>query len=59
MQNILKRENLSLGLENLDKNHIEFLELLANIKNAKKEDFSKLFEEMIAHTKAHFDYEEK
>lgn len=49
---------LSLGLEDMDKKHREFLELLEKLQQAKGASFLQLFEQMIEHTKEHFAYEE-
>lgn len=52
-------DNLHLNIEVMDKTHDEFLELLSQIKTCSKSEFMPLFEEMIAHTKEHFAYEEE
>lgn len=52
-------DELCLNLDMMDEKHTEFLELLAKIQKAPKEQFLPLFEELIQHTKEHFEFEEK
>lgn len=51
-------DNLQLNLEPMDKNHNEYLELLASIKSCSDDEFMSLFALMIEHTKEHFKFEE-
>jgi hemerythrin-like metal-binding protein len=50
--------DLALNIQALDTKHDEFLVLLKELQNASKDRFLPLFEELIAHTQEHFDYEE-
>ncbi len=52
-------EELHLNITAMDKKHDEFLEILSKIQSCEKEKFLPLFQEMIEHTKEHFDYEEE
>jgi hemerythrin-like metal-binding protein len=52
-------DDLHLNVSAMDEKHDEFLEILARIQSCEKGDFMALFEVMIAHTKAHFAFEEE
>jgi len=51
-------DNLQLNIDSMDKKHNEFLDIISKLKSCKDDEFMKLFEEMIEHTKEHFAYEE-
>ncbi|MDO8454066.1 MAG: hemerythrin family protein [Sulfurimonas sp.] len=52
-------DNLHLNIESMDEKHDEFLALLSSIQSCPPSEFMPLFEEMIAHTKEHFAFEEE
>lgn len=52
------QDNLQLNIPAMDTMHNEFLDLLQTIKSCEENTFLSLFEEMIAHTKEHFSFEE-
>jgi hemerythrin-like metal-binding protein len=51
--------NLDLDIKIMDTMHHEFLTLLTEIKECKSSDFLSLFENMLEHTKDHFNVEEE
>ncbi len=52
-------DNLDLNISIMDTMHHEFLALLTEIKECKSSEFLPLFENMIEHTKDHFNVEEE
>lgn len=52
-------DNLDLNIKVMDTMHHEFLALLSEIKSCKSSEFMALFENMIEHTKDHFNVEEE
>lgn len=44
----------SLGVEDMDGNHREFLALVEELEQAKDEDFPFLFQKLLDHTRLHF-----
>ncbi len=50
--------SISLGIDALDKNHAEFLDILTQTQSASALEFLLAFEAMILHTREHFASEE-
>jgi hemerythrin-like metal-binding protein len=48
-----------LGLETMDETHRTFVNLVNSLGEAGKEEFIALFAELVSHTKAHFDQENR
>lgn len=44
----------TLGVEEMDETHLEFIDLVNRMGNAGKQEFIELFRELIEHTEAHF-----
>ncbi len=51
-------KKLLLNIDDMDKTHDEFWELLYEIKKSEKEEFLTRFEKIIIHTREHFAFEE-
>jgi len=51
-------DNLQLNIETMDQKHDAFLEILEKLQGCDDSAFLPLFEEMIEHTKEHFESEE-
>ena len=58
-EQIAWREEFSVGNEEMDAVHREFLELLNMTLPLKAEAFDKAFSQMIEHTREHFAFEER
>lgn len=52
-----KDSHFRLGIDTMDDTHIEFVELVNAIDMAEGEEFIRLFDELIDHTREHFDRE--
>ncbi|MET0065369.1 MAG: hemerythrin domain-containing protein [Candidatus Thiodiazotropha sp.] len=48
-----------LGVSQLDDTHLHFMELLNRMESAEKGVFMRLFQELVAHTEAHFMMEQE
>ena len=48
-----------LGVNAMDDTHIEFVELVNAVDRAEGEEFIRLFDLLISHTREHFDHENK
>lgn len=48
-----------LGIDTMDDTHIEFVNLVNDIDKAEGEEFIRLFDALVDHTRAHFDRENK
>ncbi|MCG8048407.1 MAG: hemerythrin family protein [Candidatus Thiodiazotropha endolucinida] len=48
-----------LEFDSMDKTHLEFIELVNKLGSADREAFKTLFEQLVAHTNAHFKAENK
>lgn len=51
-------DSLHLNIASMDEKHLEFLELISQIKLCEKGAFMPLFEQLISHTQEHFKSEE-
>jgi hemerythrin-like metal-binding protein len=52
-------ERFALGVEEMDRTHIEFIALINRMEDAEGVEFASLFDEMLEHTRAHFDHENR
>jgi len=52
------QNDLRLNISAMDTLHDEFLDTLSKMKSCQESAFMPLFEELIEHTKKHFDFEE-
>ena len=52
-------ERFVLGVEEMDNTHIEFVDLINCMSNASDAEFVYLFDQLLQHTRAHFDAESR
>lgn len=48
-----------LGIDDMDRTHIEFVNLVNSMEVASGDEFIRLFDAMLAHTRAHFEQENR